>query len=163
MAGAALTATGPTTVGPIGTGPGSALARLQANHPLVAQLARFMVVGGLSTALNAGLFLIVTNWLDSVPANLVSLVLSTVVSTEINRRFTFDSAPTDHWRVHVQNSGTVLFYAFYGSIVLLLLDGFVPGASPVLESATVAAASVLGGAARFLVLRYWVFAKHATV
>ncbi|MGH8917442.1 MAG: GtrA family protein [Actinomycetes bacterium] len=140
-------------------GADTAVGRFLQRHPLVAQLARFVVVGGLGTLLNALLFLVMTLWLDSLAANLVSLLLSTVVSTEVNRRFTFGGVVADPWRVHVQNSGTVLFYAFYSSIVLLVLEGFLPNASPVLESMTIAAASVLGGTARFLVLRYWVFVK----
>lgn len=149
---------------PIAVGGDTALDRLQARHPALAQLVRFVVVGGLSTLLSACLFLVFTLWLDSVVANLIALVLSTVVSTEANRRFTFGGAPAQStWRVHVQNSGTVLFYAFYSSIVLLLVDGLVPGADPVLESATIATASILGGTLRFLVLRYWVFVRRYAV
>lgn len=151
MTAPALRAAGVATVG--------AGARLQQRHPVAAQLVRFMMVGGLGTLLNAGLFLVATLWLDSLAANLIALLLSTVVSTEVNRRFTFGGVVADPWRVHVQNSGTVLFYACYSSIVLLVLEGFLPNASPVLESITISAASVLGGTARFLVLRYWVFVR----
>jgi len=93
-----------------------------------------------------------------VPANLIALVLSTALSPELNRGFTFGGAQPHHGRNTVQNGGTVLFYAFYSSGVLLLLDELVDSAGPALESLVVALASVLGGIVRFLVMRAWVFA-----
>jgi putative flippase GtrA len=136
--------------------------RLEPEHPLLVQVVRYMLLGAAGTATNALVFLVLRTWLDAVPANLVALVLSTALSTELNRRFTFGGAAVHRWRNTVQNGGTVLFYAFYSSAVLLLLGLFVDSPSPALESLAVAAASVLGGTVRFLVLRQWVFADdHA--
>ena len=132
--------------------------RFRLQHPLVVQVVRFTALGAAGTAANAAFFLVLRSWLDSVPANLVALVLSTALSTELNRRFTFGGAVAHSWRNAVQNGGTVLFYAFYSSAVLLILGELVDSPSPWLESIAVAAASALGGAARFLVLRQWVFA-----
>lgn len=127
-------------------------------RPLLVQLVRYVMVGGLGTAVNAAVFLLVrTAGLDAVPANLVALLVSTAVSTEANRRFTFGGTAVRRWRARVQVGGTVLFYAFYSSAVLLLLGLVVDTPTPVEETVTLAAASVLGGACRFLVLRYWVF------
>lgn len=137
--------------------PGSFRDRLRLRHPVLVQLARYAVVGGLGTGVNALIFIFLRTWWDAVPANLLALVLSTAVSTEVNRRFTFGADHTHRWRAHVQNGGTVLFYAFYSSTVLLLLGLLVDDATPVQESLAVATASVLGGLGRFLVLRYWVF------
>ncbi|WP_165922209.1 GtrA family protein [Pseudonocardia endophytica] len=133
-------------------------------RPMIVQLARYAVIGGSSTALNAGLFLLLRPFLDAVPANLVALTVTTVVSTEANRRFAFDGAHAHHMREWVQDVGTVLFYAGYSSVVLLGLHLVDPGATPGLEAAVVAVASVAGGLARFLVLRHWVFAtgEHHT-
>ena len=83
--------------------------------------------------------------------------VSTAVSTEANRRFTFGGGAVHRWRAHVQIGGTVLFYAFYSSAVLLLLGLVVDAPTPVTETVTLAAASVVGGFCRFLVLRCWVF------
>lgn len=124
------------------------------------QVVRYALVGGLGTAVNAAVFLLLRLWLDAVPANLVALVLSTVVSTEANRRFTFQDAPVHRARVYVQTVGTVAFYALYSSAVLVALHAVLPEAGPVVETVTVAVASVLGGAARFLLLRYWVVDRH---
>ena len=131
--------------------------RFRRRHPLPAQILRYAIVGGTGTATNAMIFLVLRIWFDALPANLVALVLSTAISTELNRRFTFGGAAAQHWRTTVQNGGTVLFYACYSSAVLLLLGLAVDSPSPWLESLAVATASVLGGSARFLVLRLWVF------
>lgn len=151
MAGAALVVVEP----PVGLRRRRAQARRE--HPLAVQVLRYALVGGLGTAVNAAIFLLLRTWLDTVPANLVALVLSTAVSTEANRRFTFDGAPVHPWRAFVQSFGTVAFYAFYSSAVLLLLDVVVAEPTPLEESTAVAAASVLGGIARFVLLRNWVF------
>jgi putative flippase GtrA len=133
--------------------------RFLRRHPTLRQLARFVLVGALGTALNAVIFLVLRQWWAAVPANLVALLLSTAIGTEVNRLFTFDAARAPHrWRAHAQNLGTVAFYALYSSSVLMLVAAVVDDPPPLLESAAVAAASVLGGAARFAVLRYWVFA-----
>ncbi|MDN5859068.1 MAG: GtrA family protein, partial [Pseudonocardia sp.] len=132
-------------------------APLSARHPLVLQAARYALVGGLGTGVNALIYLVLRTWIDPVPANLVAVVLSTIASTEANRRFTFGGANVRLWRAYVQNGGTVLFYGFYSSTVLLLVAALVAHPSPTLEAACVAAASLLGGTCRFLVMRYWVF------
>ena len=125
---------------------------------------RFVVVGLLGTAVSALLFLVFRIWWPAVPANLAAVLLSTLVSTEANRRFTFGGARADHTREYVQNAGSVLFYAVYSSTVLVVLGQVVTDPTALQESLTVAAASVVGGALRFLVLRNWVFdGRHATV
>lgn len=127
-------------------------------RPVVVQLVRYALIGGSSTALNAGLFLLLRPWMDAVPANLVALTVTTAVSTEINRRFAFDNARAHRLREWVQDIGTVVFYAGYGSVVLVVVAWLDPAAPPAQEAAAVAVASVAGGLARFLVLRNWVFA-----
>jgi putative flippase GtrA len=157
VASASLAVAAPLTGTPVPDPPKSWRARLRLQHPLLVQLVRYAVVGGLGTLVNAAVFLLLRNFLDAVPANLVALVVSTAVSTEANCRFTFGGAAVHRWRATVQSGGTVLFYAFYSSAVLLLL-GMVDGSpSPIEETLVVAVASVLGGLGRFLVLRYWVF------
>jgi putative flippase GtrA len=131
-------------------------------HPTLVQLVRYALVGGVGTGLNVALFLVARQWLDAVPANVVAIVLSTLVTTEANRRFTFQADHGHLWRTVLQNVGTMVFYAFYGSAVLLLLNAVVDAPTALMESAAVAAASVLGGLARFCVMRLWEFAPPAT-
>ena len=142
--------------------PESLRARLRRAHPLATQLARYAIVGGLGTVANAVVFLVLRTWWETLAANLVALVLSTVLSTEVNRRFTFGSAPLVHpWRTYVQTGGTVVFYAFYSSAVLITLAMVVSDPNPWLQTAAVAGASALGGVGRYLVLRFWVFDEPA--
>ena len=134
---------------------------LRLRHPLFLQVARYVMVGGLGTGVNSAVFLLLrTAGLDSVPASLVALLVSTAVSTEANRRFTFGGSDVHRWRVRVQIGGTVLFYAFYSSAVLLLLGVVVDSPTPVEETVALAGASVLGGVLRFVVMRYWVFGTN---
>lgn len=138
--------------------PLSARARFRLDHPLLVQMVRFSLVGAAGTLVNAVLYLVLRQWWGALEANLVALVLSTAISTEINRRFTFGADHLTHrWRAHVQNGATIVFYACSSSAVLLLVGALVSGASPVLETAAVSAASAVGGLLRFAVLRYWVF------
>lgn len=124
---------------------------------VAAQLARFVAAGGVGTLVNALVFLTLRTWWDLLPANLTALVVSTLVSTEVNRRFTFSGEQGHRWRAHVQTVGMVAFYAVYSSGVLLGLHAVLDAPTPLIESGAVAAASVLGGAGRFLLLRFWVF------
>ncbi len=127
-------------------------------HPLTVQLGRYVVASAVGTGVNALVYLSLrTGWDDAIAANLVALLVSTLVSTEVNRRFTFEGAPVHRWRARVQVAGTVAFYAVYSSAVLLILASLVDDPAPLLEAAAVSAASVLGGAGRFLLLRFWVF------
>ena len=124
---------------------------------VVRQLMRYGVVGALGTVVSTLLYLVFRIWWDAVPANLAALVLSTVLSTGVNRRFTFSGAVADRAREYLQNAGTVAFYAVYGSVVLLLLEQVVVDPTVLQESLAVAGASVVGGLARFVLLRNWVF------
>lgn len=146
------------------TPPAGGLSRFAvSSHPLPAQVIRFALVGGLGTAVNAAIFLVLRTWWDPMPANLVALVLSTAVSTEANRRFTFGGTMLHHWRAHVQSVGTVVFYAGYSSTVLLLVDALIENQTPVQETVAIVLASVLGGVCRFLLLRDWVFGPDDAV
>lgn len=136
---------------------GAGLRRLRARHPLAVQLARYAVVGGAATALNAGLFLLFRPLLPAVPANLLSLTLTTALSTELNRRLAFGGARAHRLREWVQDLGTIGFYATYSSGVLLALQWLTGAPTPGQEAAAVALASVGGGLLRFAVLRFWVF------
>lgn len=127
-------------------------------RPLLAQLGRYALVGGAGTSLNVVLFLVARSWVDAVPANFVAIIVSTVATTEANRRFTFGAKGGQHWRTLLQNVGTVVFYAFYGSAVLMALDAVVERPTELMESAAVVAASLLGGLGRFAVMRLWAFA-----
>lgn len=131
--------------------------RLAADRPLLRQLSRYAVVGGLATALNAVLFLLLRPWLAAVPANVVALVATTALSTELSRRFAFGGPRAFRLREWVQDVGTVAFYACYSSVVLLGLHALAVDPTPAEEAAVLVLASLVGGLLRFVVLRFWVF------
>lgn len=131
--------------------------RTVAGRPMLRQLSRYAAVGGLATALNAALFLLFRPWLAAVPANLLALVLTTALSTELSRRFAFGGPRAFRLREWVQDVGTVAFYACYGSVVLLAVHALATAPTPTEEAAALVLASLGGGLLRFAVLRFWVF------
>jgi putative flippase GtrA len=139
-----------------GTMPAGPL-RALAGHPLLGQLGRYAAVSGLATAVNAAGFLTLRTWWPALAANLVALALSTAVSTEVNRRFTFGGASANRWRTHLQDGGTVVFYAGYSSLVLVLLGCVVARPTPLEQTLAIVSAGVVCGVCRFLLLRHWVF------
>lgn len=130
------------------------------HHRLGEHLVLYVVAGGVTTAMQAGLFLLLRPWLDSVLANLVAIAVTTVVNTEFHRRVTFADSESTANRRRVQSLLTFAFYAGYGSVVLAILQSFVDAPSANLEAVVLAVASTLGGLARFVLLRWWVFTRR---
>ena len=126
---------------------------------LLWQIISFAVIGGLSTVANLALYAGFRQWWAPLAANLAALVITTLLNTEANRRFTFLGARGSSARVHGQ--GLVVFALYYAltSGALLVLDRVAPHPSRALELAVLLAASVVGTAGRFLLLRRWVFRK----
>ncbi len=121
------------------------------------QLVAFGLIGLVSTAATAVLYALLRSWSPPLVANLVALVLVNLLNTEANRRLTFAGAEVSRRRVHLQ--GLVVFALYYAltSGALLALQALVARPSRWLEVAVLLAASVLGTAGRFLLLRSWVF------
>ncbi len=119
----------------------------------------FAVIGGISTVANLALYGLLRLWWPVLVANLAALVLTTLFNTEANRRFTFADASIPRRKAHLQ--GFVVFGLYYAftSAALLALHGFVPAPGRALELTVLFAASVLGTAGRFVLLRSWVFRK----
>src|SRR5689334_2085234 len=69
-------------------------------HRLRGQVARFAVIGAVSTALHLGLLAVLTTPLGAQPANLVGLVVSTVANTAANRAWTFQVRGTERMARH---------------------------------------------------------------
>ncbi|MDQ2880871.1 MAG: bifunctional glycosyltransferase family 2/GtrA family protein [Actinomycetota bacterium] len=124
---------------------------------LLWQLVAFGLIGLASTAATAVLYALFRSWSPPLVANLVALVLVNFLNTEANRRLTFAGAVVSRQRVHLQ--GLVVFAMYYAltSGALLVLGALVASPSRWLEVAVLLAASIVGTAARFLLLRKWVF------
>jgi putative flippase GtrA len=121
------------------------------------QLVAFGLIGLASTVATAVLYALFRSWSPPLIANLVALVLVSLLNTEANRRLTFAGADVSSRRVHLQ--GFVVFALYYAltSGALLVLGVLVASPSRWLEVAVLLAASAVGTAGRFLLLRTWVF------
>jgi putative flippase GtrA len=128
---------------------------------LLWQVLSFAVIGGLSTVATLALYALFRQWWPPLAANLVALVLTTLINTEANRRLTFIGARGSSGRVHLQ--GLLVFGLYYAltSGALLALDAAVRAPSRMLELTVLLAASVVGTAGRFVLLRAWVFKPTA--
>ncbi|PRX47210.1 putative flippase GtrA [Prauserella shujinwangii] len=117
----------------------------------------YVAAGAVTTLLQALLFLALREPLGSLVANLLAIAVTTVANTEFHRLVTFAGASTRPARESVQAMVAFAFYAGSGSLVLLMLHGLADSPSALLETVALGVTSAVGGIARFLVLRYWVF------
>ena len=124
---------------------------------VVRQLMRYGVVGALGTAVSTVLYLVFRVWWDAVPANLAALVLSTVLSTEVNRRFTFDGAAADRARECRRTPARSRSTPSTARSSCSCSSRVVVDPTALQESLAVAGASVVGGLSPFVLLRNWVF------
>jgi putative flippase GtrA len=133
------------------------LATLDAAMPrgLRSQIARFAVIGVISTLAWAGLYSLLRGaGLGSVAANGLALVVTAIGNTAANRRLTFGvtgraGLARDH------GAGLVAFGFAIGitTIAAGALARLAPGASRPVEIVVLAAANVVATAVRFAVLR----------
>ena len=124
---------------------------------LLWQLLSFAAIGAVSTVANLLLYGIMRSWWPALAANFVALTVTTLLNTEANRRFTFLRSSGSTGRVHLQ--GLIVFALYYAftSGALLALGAFDPTASKATELLVLLASSLIGTAARFVLLRAWVF------
>ncbi len=134
--------------------------RSGAPRSLLRQVVRFGTIGVASTLAYLLLFMMMHAPLGAQTANLVALLLTAVVNTAANRRFTFGVSgggavsATRH-----QFEGLIVF-----GIALAITSGalaglhvFVPHAHHLVELSVLVAANLLATAVRFVLLRGWVF------
>jgi putative flippase GtrA len=125
-----------------------------------AQFARFVVVGGLSSALYAVLF-IALEGVGSQPANLVGAIASTLLANELHRRLTFHAENRVSWLTAQWEAGGVTVIGLITtSTALRVLDAATGNTQPVVQVAVVATVTAVIGALRFIALR-WIFRPHA--
>lgn len=110
----------------------------------------FLAVGAASTALYGGLYLVLREVVTSQWANVVALVLSTLVSTAGNRRLTFHStAPSTVVPHHALGLGLVVAGLGMTSGSLGLLGMVAADATRTAEVVVLAVANALVGVVRF--------------
>ena len=126
------------------------------------QVTRFATIGVVSTALHLGLFTLLHPGLGDQVANLVALVVATVLNTAANRAWTFGVRGSDGLgRHHLQSLAVFAMTWGVTSGALALLGLWWPEASSVVTVGTVAAANVLSTAVRFVAMRRWIFRPAA--
>jgi putative flippase GtrA len=125
---------------------------------LTGQLLRFAAVGVASTLAYLALYALLRLGIGPLSANLVALLVTAIANTAANRRLTFGVRGTDSaWRHQAQ--GLLVFAIGLGltSGALTLLDAVVAQPAKPVELAVLIVANLLATAARFLLLRVWVF------
>ena len=134
----------------------------EADRSLLREVVRFAIVGVASTALFAGLFLVLRTFAGPLSSNIAALLLATIANTAVNRRFTF-GLRTRRGAVRHQAQGFVVLAIALAitSGSLLVLHALVPGTSRGTELVVLTAANLLATVVRFLLFRSWVFNRKA--
>jgi len=126
-----------------------------------AQFARFVLVGGSSTAVYAALFLALRGF-GYLPAHVVATVASSMLANELHRRLTFHAEERVGWLAAQIEAGGVSFLGLVAtSAALGWLDAAVGSAHPMLQISLVAAVTAVIGLMRFIALR-WIFRPSVT-
>ena len=134
-------------------------ARLRRNDT-TAQFLRFVLVGAVTTAVYALLF-VPLRGAGYLPAHLVATAISTVLANELHRRLTFRAEERVHWFTAQWEAGGVTVLGLLAtSTALSLLEALTDGAHPGLQIATVAAVTACIGLLRFIALR-WIFRSES--
>lgn len=122
----------------------------------LAQFARFVLVGGTSTALYAVLFLSLRDF-GYLPAHVAATAASSVLGNELHRRLTFHAGRRVSWQTAQLEAGGVSFVALLAtSAALGWLDAAAASTHPWWQIALVASVTAVIGLMRFLALR-WIF------
>lgn len=126
---------------------------------LTRELGWFIVIGLASTVAQALLYWGMRHWWPPVLANLVSLVVVTVLNTEANRRLTFRGSAVRAGRAHAGAGGLFILAYLITTGVLLLFLHYRPTASPAAETLVLVPTFALVTGLRFTVLRLVVFRR----
>lgn len=125
---------------------------------LLRQSVRFANVGIASTAAYLVLFILLHGWIGAQAANLIALLVTAIGNTAANRRFTFGVAGRSRVaRHHVE--GLIVFGIALAitSGALATLHAVVGEPGRYVDAMVLVAANLLATAARFVLLRGWVF------
>jgi putative flippase GtrA len=132
--------------------------RPTARHGHSPRMTRFLTIGVASTLAYLGVFWALTGRLGGQGANAAALLLTAVANTAANRRFTFGvRGRTARARQQVQGLGVFAVGLGMTSGALALLHAVDAHPGRPAELAVLVAANLAATAARFVLLRGWVF------
>jgi putative flippase GtrA len=127
---------------------------------LTRQLMRFAAVGMLSTVAYLVLFLLLRGPLGSQGANALTLLITAIANTGLNRRFTFGVVGRQRMTRH-QIQGLIVFGFALGltSGTLAIVHSVAAHPHAAVEVAVLVTANAAATLIRFLLLRRWVFRR----
>jgi len=138
------------------------IAELNLSSPTVQKVARFAGVGVLSTIVHLGLFAVLAHSWPSQAANLVGLLLATVVNTALNRRWTFGVSGVHQLaRHHLQALSVLALTWVMSGTALALLPQLVSTPSTMMSTAALALSMGVSTLVRFVTMQRWIFAATA--
>jgi putative flippase GtrA len=146
----------------LGTDPSTGRSTGPRGRRLASQLARFVLVGVASTVAYVLLYLLLRGVLAAQAANALSLLLTAMANTAVNRRVTFGIRGRANAARH-QVRGLIAFTIGLAltSGALAALHASAPGASRMAELTVLVAANLTATLVRFGLYRSWVF-RHPT-
>ncbi len=123
----------------------------------VRQVTSFAVIGVLSTAAYAGLYLLLRQALDPVAANALALVVTAVGNTAANRRLTFEVRDrAGALRDQVGGFVALGIALAITTVAAGILVAVAPTAGRAVELAVLVGSNLLATVCRFLILRRWI-------
>jgi putative flippase GtrA len=132
------------------------VAALARSDRALGQFARFVMVGGFSSAVYALLFWLLRD-LGGVPANVIGSALSSILANELHRRLTFHAGERVGWFTAQWEGGALAVAGMVAtSLALSWFAATVSEPAVVAELAVIALVTATIGTLRFLALR-WVF------
>ncbi|MGV0789148.1 bifunctional glycosyltransferase family 2/GtrA family protein [Mycolicibacterium sp. XJ2] len=133
-------------------------ARAAAPGSLFRQVVRFGAVGLISTAAYVALFMLTREWIGAQAANLIALLTTAVANTAANRRFTFGiGGLANATRHHIEGLIVFAIALTVTSGCLTVLHLVVTQPHHLVELIVLVLANLVATAARFVLLRSWVF------
>jgi glycosyltransferase involved in cell wall biosynthesis len=121
-------------------------------------IARFLLVGVLSTLAYAVLFLALSGMLGGAGANIAALAITAVGNTAANRWYTFGvRGRRDLGRHHLRGAAVFVLTVGLTTGALAVLHGLDPTPARAVQLAVLVAASLVASVTRYVAMRTWVF------
>ncbi len=160
---ATTTAPEPSPAEPVTTGSGAfgVIKNWGRRNPALSQQLRgFAMVAIICTVISMTIFASLRPALGTQWANVISLILCSVLNTELNRRMSFGvSGRHLWWRDQRRGLWVMMLALAMTSGSLWVLHQIYPEASIVVELAVIVLGNMASAVTRFLLLRYWIFRR----